>query len=155
MELTDAIYGAPPIDLGFINLSPEEMMFWLYCPIKLPGLERRESLKSTIDSRATRLPNHFVAIADRQRSIVCLRVVVWNVPGKVLKKSVESVRVRRQDLFECSWPGRLADVDGSRLQGSAHRHDRRAYPATNHLATVQAVFEGQAAGCVSDLGNAE
>jgi len=31
------IYGAPPIDLGLIDISPKEMMFWLYCPIKLPG----------------------------------------------------------------------------------------------------------------------
>lgn len=31
------IYGAPPIDLGLIDISPKEMMFWLYCPIKLPN----------------------------------------------------------------------------------------------------------------------
>lgn len=36
---TDAIYGAPPTDLGLIDLDPREMMFWLYCPIKLPGME--------------------------------------------------------------------------------------------------------------------
>ncbi len=28
-------YGLPPIDLGKVELSPKEMMFWLYCPIKL------------------------------------------------------------------------------------------------------------------------
>lgn len=28
-------YGAPPIDLGRNDLSPVEMMFWLYCPIKM------------------------------------------------------------------------------------------------------------------------
>lgn len=37
MQMTDAIYGAPPIDLGSFDLSPVEMMFWLYCPIKLSG----------------------------------------------------------------------------------------------------------------------
>lgn len=37
MKRTEAIYGELPIDLGFIDLSPVEMMFWLYCPIKLPG----------------------------------------------------------------------------------------------------------------------
>ena len=37
MQMTDAIYGAPPVDLGLIDLSPVEMMFWMYCPIKLPG----------------------------------------------------------------------------------------------------------------------
>lgn len=31
------MYGAPPIDLGLIAISPKEMMFWLYCPIKMPG----------------------------------------------------------------------------------------------------------------------
>lgn len=37
MQMTDAIYGAPPVDLGLVDLSPDEMMFWLYCPIKLAG----------------------------------------------------------------------------------------------------------------------
>lgn len=36
MQKTDAIYGASPVDLGLIDLAPTEMMFWLYCPIKLP-----------------------------------------------------------------------------------------------------------------------
>jgi hypothetical protein len=31
------IYGKRPADLGLIDVSPKEMMFWLYCPIKLPG----------------------------------------------------------------------------------------------------------------------
>jgi len=39
MIKTDAIYGALPVDLGRIDLSPTEMMFWLYCPIKLPGMQ--------------------------------------------------------------------------------------------------------------------
>lgn len=34
---TEAIYGAAPIDLGLVDISPVEMMFWLYCPIKLAG----------------------------------------------------------------------------------------------------------------------
>ncbi|WOF74182.1 hypothetical protein QMT40_001829 [Parvibaculaceae bacterium PLY_AMNH_Bact1] len=29
-------YGTAPEDLGLIDLSPTEMMYWLYCPIKLP-----------------------------------------------------------------------------------------------------------------------
>jgi len=33
---TPEIYGTAPVDLGLIDLSPTEMMFWLYCPIKLP-----------------------------------------------------------------------------------------------------------------------
>lgn len=39
MQKTDVIYGALPVDLGLIDLSPSEMMFWLYCPIKLPGMQ--------------------------------------------------------------------------------------------------------------------
>jgi hypothetical protein len=31
------LYGTPPVDLGLVDLSPKEMMFWMYCPIKLPG----------------------------------------------------------------------------------------------------------------------
>jgi hypothetical protein len=31
------LYGTAPVDLGLINLSPKEMMFWMYCPIKQPG----------------------------------------------------------------------------------------------------------------------
>jgi len=30
-------YGTLPVDLGLVDLNPIEMMFWLYCPIKLPG----------------------------------------------------------------------------------------------------------------------
>lgn len=29
-------YGFPPRDLGRVALAPVEMMFWLYCPVKLP-----------------------------------------------------------------------------------------------------------------------
>lgn len=36
MLKTDKIYGARPVDLGLIDLSPTEMMFWMYCPIKMP-----------------------------------------------------------------------------------------------------------------------
>lgn len=32
-------YGGKPQDLGLVDLSPTEMMFWLYCPIKVPGGE--------------------------------------------------------------------------------------------------------------------
>lgn len=28
--------GSPPIDLGLVDLNPTEMMFWMYCPIKIP-----------------------------------------------------------------------------------------------------------------------
>jgi len=30
-------YGLPPVDLGRVDLAPVEMMFWLYCPVKLIG----------------------------------------------------------------------------------------------------------------------
>lgn len=39
---TERIYGAQPVDLGLINLSPVEMMFWLYCPIKLSWSHQEE-----------------------------------------------------------------------------------------------------------------
>lgn len=32
-----ADYGKPPVDLGRVDLAPVEMMFWLYCPVKLVG----------------------------------------------------------------------------------------------------------------------
>lgn len=32
--------GDGPRDLGFINLIPEEMMFWMYCPISTPETGR-------------------------------------------------------------------------------------------------------------------
>lgn len=28
------LYGLKPIDLGLVDMSPKEMMFWLYCPVK-------------------------------------------------------------------------------------------------------------------------
>lgn len=33
--MTDKVYGTAPIDLGLIDIEPKEMLFWLYCPIKL------------------------------------------------------------------------------------------------------------------------
>lgn len=33
------MYGAKPFDLGLVDISPVEMMFWLYCPIKVPGTD--------------------------------------------------------------------------------------------------------------------
>lgn len=30
-------YGLPPVDLGRFDLAPVEMMFWLYCPVKMIG----------------------------------------------------------------------------------------------------------------------
>ena len=35
--VTRTVYGALPKDLGLIDISNEEMMFWMYCPVKLPG----------------------------------------------------------------------------------------------------------------------
>lgn len=37
MQKTEHKYGNLPVDLGHIDLEPAEMMFWMYCPIKLPG----------------------------------------------------------------------------------------------------------------------
>lgn len=31
------LYGHLPKDLGLIDITNHEMMFWLYCPVKLPG----------------------------------------------------------------------------------------------------------------------
>lgn len=31
------IYGTAPIDVGLVDIAPSEMLFWLYCPIKLPN----------------------------------------------------------------------------------------------------------------------
>lgn len=44
--------GNLPTDLGLIDLSPKEMMFWMYCPIKVPGnltATIPENLKQFID----------------------------------------------------------------------------------------------------------
>lgn len=35
INTAETIYGRLPTDLGLIDLDPVEMMFWLYCPIKL------------------------------------------------------------------------------------------------------------------------
>jgi hypothetical protein len=32
------LVGNPPRDLGLVNLSPTEMMFWMYTPISIPGM---------------------------------------------------------------------------------------------------------------------
>jgi hypothetical protein len=35
---TPAIYGNAPKNVGQMDFDTSEMMFWLYCPIKLPGM---------------------------------------------------------------------------------------------------------------------
>ncbi|MGK2908552.1 MAG: hypothetical protein ACSLE1_01910 [Sphingobium sp.] len=42
------IYGSLPQDLGLIDLSPVEMMFWMYCPISTPqeGIRLPDNLRS-------------------------------------------------------------------------------------------------------------
>lgn len=37
-ELTKYIYGKLPKDLGILDFPTDEMMFWLYCPLKMPGM---------------------------------------------------------------------------------------------------------------------
>lgn len=37
MSETPMTYGDLPEDLGLIDLSPVEMLFWMYCPISTPG----------------------------------------------------------------------------------------------------------------------
>jgi hypothetical protein len=37
--MTDKIYATLPENLGLVELNPSEMMFWMYCPIKLPDSE--------------------------------------------------------------------------------------------------------------------
>lgn len=34
------LYGKLPDDLGRIDISPTEMLFWMYTPISLPGMDR-------------------------------------------------------------------------------------------------------------------
>ena len=36
--MTDKIYGTQPENLGLVEIDPTEMMFWMYCPIKTPGM---------------------------------------------------------------------------------------------------------------------
>lgn len=36
--MTDKIYGTHPESLGIVDIDPTEMMFWMYCPIKTPGM---------------------------------------------------------------------------------------------------------------------
>jgi hypothetical protein len=35
--MAEKLYGTRRDDLGLVDLSPVEMMFWLYCPIKTAG----------------------------------------------------------------------------------------------------------------------
>lgn len=37
MNQTNKIYGNLPLDIGKVDVHTQEMMFWLYCPIKLPN----------------------------------------------------------------------------------------------------------------------
>lgn len=37
MTKTEPIYGALPTNLGPVNLDCSEMLYWLYCPVRLPS----------------------------------------------------------------------------------------------------------------------
>lgn len=69
---TEAIYGAAPVDLGLVDISPVEMMFWLYCPIKLPGMHA-EKLPPSLQQYGPLVERMFVDLcfgnvgADRWR----------------------------------------------------------------------------------------
>lgn len=34
------MYGKKPEVVGFVDINPTEMMYWMYCPIRLPGDDR-------------------------------------------------------------------------------------------------------------------
>ncbi len=34
--MNEPLYGLRPAHLGLVDITPKEMLFWLYCPIKLP-----------------------------------------------------------------------------------------------------------------------
>lgn len=59
----DKIYGCAPCTLGVIDISPKEMMFWLYCPIKM----RNTRYKGIDDILVTTPPNlhQFAPIIER------------------------------------------------------------------------------------------
>lgn len=64
----DRIYGVEPMDLGVVDLSPREMMFWLYCPIKM----RNTRYKGIGDVLATTPPNlhQFAPIIERALEVL-------------------------------------------------------------------------------------
>ncbi len=44
--------GCYPYDMGYIELEPTEMMFWMYCPVSVPGMRSMilpDNLKQFID----------------------------------------------------------------------------------------------------------
>lgn len=83
-------YGQPPVDLGFVDLEPKEMMFWLYCPIKEPfysshflpsNLTQYEPIvnKAKYDCGSGRWDNSFVYITAK--TLYVTHENIGNRPG--------------------------------------------------------------------------
>lgn len=77
------IYGALPRDLGLVDLSPTEMMFWMYCPVSVPGgaltlpdnLDQyRPLLMRAWEDEPTRFRGEYVYLTAK---------TVWSSPGNV------------------------------------------------------------------------
>lgn len=82
------IYGTAPIDLGLIDLDPKEMLFWLYCPIKLAG-----ELKLVVpDNLKQFLPIVYTAMQDAgmerwKRDYVYITAKnVWTTPDNTAQR---------------------------------------------------------------------
>lgn len=81
MQKTEHKYGTLPVDLGLVDLSPVEMMFWMYCPVKLPG-QNGLTLPTNLEQFRSLINVAFMDCADRWRdSYVYLTAkTLWVTP---------------------------------------------------------------------------
>lgn len=61
--MVDTLYGISPCPLGKIDISPKEMMFWLYCPIKMRNV-RYEGITDLLKTTPANL-HQFAPIIER------------------------------------------------------------------------------------------
>lgn len=76
-------YGALPRDLGLVDISPVEMMFWLYCPIKTPGgpvvmPANLEQFAPIVNAARAADPNDFAA-----GYVYLTAKTLWVTPGNI------------------------------------------------------------------------
>ncbi len=64
----DKIYGKEPGQLGVVDISPKEMMFWLYCPIKMRNTPYR-GVRHLLDKVPDNL-HQFAPILERGLSAI-------------------------------------------------------------------------------------
>lgn len=83
IDVGQAFVGNAPVDLGLVDLDPKEMMFWMYCPISVPGMygwilpENLEQYDSLVEKAIRDFDPNFNNAAFRDRYAYITAKTLW------------------------------------------------------------------------------